>query len=200
MISKIKDKIIALNWNLSFILIGLLVTFCFHIYINTLTCFCLDEISLYKEIGNEEEFQRNGATKITKSGRVIVQDFTLGAEAAAKKDNANQIMFFIGIMVIAFPVSMILYMIIYSRISLLAVNRNLSLLILFLLSSGFIIWYELQSFISSGRGQLFMISVLSSLIINGWSAFFIYLQPKELSSPYYRSKTELITDEIQLAA
>jgi hypothetical protein len=59
--------------------------------------------------------------------------------------------------------------------------------------------FEFNEFIHNGNATVFMLSTSTILIIMFFSLF-VSMHPKEQTSPYYRSKTELVIDEVSMAA
>jgi hypothetical protein len=188
--NKVKDKFHVLYWNMVFILLGLVLIGSVHGYLSQLASLGLQEANLVEEVNKDVDFQRRGATRITRSGREIVQDYSLGAETLNKKTESNYNGLFIGLLVVVFPFFLVIAYILFLNFSQLAVNRIASLLLIAFLSITSIFGYEFYKFYLGGSILSFVIS-FTSIVIIIFFALFASLQPNELSSPYYGSKTEL---------
>ena len=200
MLSLLQEKMRVLWWNFLFILLGVLLIGILHAYISQLVNFCVHEVSLMEEVGSEKEFQKRGATKITKSGRVITQAYELGSSALYKQEEAHSNALIIFLLAILLPFLLIVAYTLFTQASLLAVNRNVCLAIISLFAISGIFYVELLHFMEDGNGAGFLFSALPSVQLTFFYSFFVSMQPKELTSPYYRSKTELVIDEVNMAA
>lgn len=195
MLSLLKEKMHVLWWNFLFILLGLLILGLLHAYIFQLVNFCVHEASLMEEVGNEREFQKRGATKITKSGRVITQVYELGSSALYKQDEAHSNAIIIVLLGLLLPFLLIIAYTLFTLASLIAVNRNFCLAIISLFAISGILYIELLQLIKDGNGSGFLFAALPSVQLTFFYSFFVSMQPIELTSPYYRSKTELIIED-----
>ena len=197
MLSLLQEKMRVLWWNFLFILLGVLLIGILHAYISQLVNFCVHEVSLMEEVGSEKEFQKRGATKITKSGRVITQAYELGSSALYKQDEAHLNAIIILLLGLLLPFLLIIAYTLFTQASLLAVNRNVCLAIISLFAISGIFYIELLQFIQDGNGSGFLFAALPSVQLTFFYSFFVSMQPKELNSPYYRSKTELIIEDLE---
>ena len=200
MLSLMQEKLHALWWNFLFVLLGVLLIGILHAYISQLVNFCVNEISLIEEVVNEKEFQKRGATKITKSGRVITQAYELSSSASYKQNEAHSNAVIIVILAVLLPFLLIIAYTLFTQASLLAVNKNICLAVISLFAIGGIFYVELLHFMEDGNGSGFLFAALPSVQLTFFYSFFVSMQPKELTSPYYRSKTELVIDEVNMAA
>ena len=193
--SLLKEKMYILWWNFLFVLIGLLIIGLLHAYIFQLVNFCVHEVSLIEDVGSEKEFQKRGATKITKSGRLITQDYELGSSALYKQDEAHSNAIIILLLGLILPFLLIIAYTLFTQASLLAVNRNICLVIISLFAISVIFYVELLHFMEDGNGSCFLFAAMPSVQLTFFYSFFVSLQPKELTSPYYRSKSELVIED-----
>ena len=118
MLSLLQEKMRVLWWNFLFILLGVLLIGILHAYISQLVNFCVHEVSLMEEVGSEKEFQKRGATKITKSGRVITQAYELGSSALYKQDEAHSNALIIVLLAILQPFLLIVAYTLFTQASL----------------------------------------------------------------------------------
>ncbi len=199
MLIKLKDKVQILFWNLLFIISGIILIASMHGFISQLARFSMDEVNLLEDISKEKEEQCRGATKITRSGIAIVQSYSLGQDYQLKETEGRINILFIGMLLLISPILLIIIYTLLLHFSLLAVNRNICMWFISLLSAIAVFGFEFNEFIHNGNPTVFMLSTSTILIIMLFSLF-ISMQPKEYASPYYISKTELIIDDIPLAA
>jgi hypothetical protein len=200
MISKVVIKMYAFWWNALFVLLGVLLIGILHAHISQLVSFCVNEVSLIEEVEVEKEFQKFGATKVTRSGKLIVQSYDLGTVAALKQKEAQSNVLIIALLVITLPFLLAITYTLFSKASVLAVNRNWCLAIITACAIVGIFYVELLSFIEGGNGSGFLFSALPSVQLSFLFSFFVSIQPKEKLSPYYRSRTELLDEVIPVAA
>lgn len=200
MISRVVLKMYAFWWNALFVMVGVLLIGILYGYISQLVNFCTNEISLVEDVSEEKEFQKMGATRITRTGKVIVQSYDLRTEVALKQKEAQSNVLIIVLLVITLPFLLALVYTLFSRASQLAVDRNWCLLVISILAILGIFCWEVKYFIEEGNSLMFLFSALPSVQLSLLFSFLIGIQPKEKLSPYYRSRTELLDEEILVAA
>jgi hypothetical protein len=200
MLSKMVLKIYAFWWNALFVLIGMVLIGVLYGYLSHLVTYRANEISLFEDVAIEKEFQKFGATKITRSGKVIVQSFELSTEAELKQQEAQSNMLIIIVLIITLPFLLALVYTLYTKASLLAVDRNWCLGVISILTIIGIFCWELRLFMEDGLSSGILFSALPTAQLSLLLSFLVAIKPKEKLSPYYRSRTELLEEEIIVAA
>jgi hypothetical protein len=88
------------------------------------------------------------------------------------------------------PFLLVITFVIYERLSFLAVNRNISLILISVVCITSVLYYEVSELMMSGEALNFVLKSVPFSAIAGFFSLIIGLQPKVTISPYYKSIKE----------
>lgn len=196
------QKLEAVWWNFSFITSAVLLFWLIHFGVSFTLSFANQELALVENVKREDDFQRMGATRVLRSGREVVQEYTISTYAEEQKKEYQLAFMVLMAIGVVFPSLLALTFVWYQKLSLLAVDRNFCLFLISILCCFSIFYYELNRFIEHQQGMVFFIATFFSIVFIPLFSFFVGLQPKEMVSPYYRARvTELeLPDQPNMAA
>lgn len=193
MVNKYKTKFQILFWNSLFIILGVSIIFTLHGYITLLSNLIGYTSNLINKVGKSIDIE---VANLRPKNKFTEINFDSSLNFFAEEVFTNGVLLIL-LFVFLFLLVGIVYILLI-RLSTLAVNRKACM---WLVTSSTIIGislFEFQKFIASGDGFVFAMST-SSIIIIMFYTLFISMEPQTQSSPYYRSKTELI-EYVPLAA